>query len=270
MLSLKFGYKWVAVAAASEPVVGRQRHLRNFCCFSNRIHSNGISSEYQSDFSSPSSSSSSSKDFSSLEGLEDVMVGYLFGKKRATEVAHSVWKRVIRTGDTVVDATCGNGYDTLAMLKMVADEAGSARVYAMDVQKEALESASALLDESLCEKERKLVKLSSICHSRMEDVIPEGSPVRLVAFNLGYLPGGNKAITTKSETTLQALEAAYRILKPGGLISLVVYVGHPGGLEELETIQKFSGELGVENWICCKLQMLNRPLAPVPVFLFKR
>ena len=65
MLSLKFGYKWVAVAAASEPVVGRQRHLRNLCCFSNRIHSNGISSEYQSDFSSPSSSS---KDFSSLEG----------------------------------------------------------------------------------------------------------------------------------------------------------------------------------------------------------
>ncbi|KAG7010442.1 ytqB, partial [Cucurbita argyrosperma subsp. argyrosperma] len=249
MLSLKFGYKWVAVAAASEPVVGRQRHLRNLCCLSNRIYSNGISSEYQSDFSSPSSSSSSSKDFSSLEGLEDVMVGYLFGKKRATEVAHSyafvlhwplffnamvsielVWKRVIRTGDTVVDATCGNGYDTLAMLKMVADEAGSARVYAMDVQKEALESTSALLDESLSEKERKLVKLSSICHSRMEDVIPEGSPVRLVAFNLGYLPGGNKAITTKSETTLQALEAAYRILKPGGLISLVVYVGHPGGL----------------------------------------
>lgn len=53
---------------------------------------------------------------------------------------------------------------------------------------------------------------------------------RLVAFNLGYLPGGNKAITTKSETTLQALEAASRILKPGGLISLVVYVGHPGGV----------------------------------------
>ena len=53
----------------------------------------------------------------------------------------------------MVDATCGNGYDTLAMLKMVADEAGSARVYAMDVQKEALESTSALLDESLCKKE---------------------------------------------------------------------------------------------------------------------
>lgn len=265
MLSLKFGSKLVAVAAFP-PVLGRQRHLRNLCCCSNRFQSNGLSSECQIDFNSPLPS----RDSSSLEGLEDVMVGYFFGKKRATEVAHSVWKRVVRKGDTVVDATCGNGYDTLAMVKMVADESGSGHVYAMDVQKEALESTSVLLDESLSEKEKKLVKLSSICHSRMEDVIPEDSPVRLVAFNLGYLPGGNKAITTKSETTLQALKAANRILKPGGLISLVVYVGHPGGLEELETIEKFSGDLAVENWICCKLQMLNRPLAPVPVFLFKR
>ncbi|XP_022149585.1 uncharacterized protein LOC111017978 isoform X2 [Momordica charantia] len=264
MLSLKFGLKGVAVTTP-KPVVRRQRHFRNLWFSSNCIQSNGLSFEYQTEFSSPSSS----KEFSSLEGLEDVMVGYMIGKKRATEVAHSVWKHIIRRGDTVVDATSGNGYDTLAMVKMVADESGSGCVYAMDVQKEALAKTSALLEESLDEQE-KLVKLSSICHSRMEDVIPEGSPVRLVAFNLGYLPGGNKAITTKSETTLQALEAANRILKPGGLISLVVYVGHPGGVEELETIQKFASNLAVENWICCKLQMLNRPLAPVPVFLFKR
>lgn len=52
---------------------------------------------------------------------------------------------------------------------------------------------------------------------------------RLIAFNLGYLPGGDKGMITRSETTLLALEAAKRILMPGGLISLVVYVGHPGG-----------------------------------------
>ena len=53
---------------------------------------------------------------------------------------------------------------------------------------------------------------------------------RLVAFNLGYLPGGDKTITTVSETTQLALEATKKILIPGGLISLVVYVGHPGGM----------------------------------------
>ncbi|XP_050935280.1 uncharacterized protein LOC103496382 isoform X3 [Cucumis melo] len=266
MLSLKFGSKWVAVAT-SESLVGRQRHLRSLCCFSNHIHSNGLSSQYQIDVNSPLSS----KHSLSLEGLEDVMVGYFFGKKKATEVAHSyvVWKCVVKKGDTVVDATCGNGFDTLAMVKMVADESGSARVYAMDVQNEALESTSALLDESLSEKE-----FLVLCRRNLLNSLPFATAEWRMSFQriplLGYLPGGNKAITTKSETTLQALKAAHKILKPRGLISLVVYVGHPGGLEELETIENFSSDLAVENWICCKLQMLNRPLAPVPVFLFKR
>lgn len=60
-------------------------------------------------------------------------------------------------------------------------------------------------------------------------VILHHACVRLVAFNLGYLPGGDKKIITRSETTVLALEAAKRILAPGGLISIVTYVGHPGG-----------------------------------------
>ncbi|KAJ4829869.1 hypothetical protein Tsubulata_013127 [Turnera subulata] len=156
------------------------------------------------------------------------------------------------------------------MLKMVADESGRARVYGLDIQRDALDSTASLLDQTLSTKEKELVKLFPLCHSRMEEIVPENSPVRLVAFNLGYLPGGDKAITTVSETTLLALEASKRILIPGGLISLVVYVGHPGGREELETVEAFASGLSVDNWICCKFQMLNRPLAPVLVFLFKR
>lgn len=53
--------------------------------------------------------------------------------------------------------------------------------------------------------------------------------IRMVAFNLGYLPGGNKSIITASNTTVLALKAAESVLMPGGLISLVVYIGHPGG-----------------------------------------
>ncbi|XP_024460976.2 uncharacterized protein LOC7462554 isoform X2 [Populus trichocarpa] len=204
-----------------------------------------------------------------LSGAEEDLVGYVFGKKKATEVAHLIWKRVVQNGDTVIDATCGNGYDTLAMLKMVADELGRGRVYGMDIQGDALKRTSSLLDESVTLKEKELVKLFSICHSRMEEIVPANSPVRLVAFNLGYLPGGDKTITTASETTQLALEAAKKILIPGGLISLVVYVGHPGGMEELETVEAFASGLSVDNWICCKFQMLNRPLAPVLVLLFK-
>ncbi|CAK7355420.1 unnamed protein product [Dovyalis caffra] len=205
-----------------------------------------------------------------LSGVEDDLVGYVFGKKKATEVAHLIWKHVVRNGDTVIDATCGNGYDTLAMLKLVADESGRGHVYGMDIQRDALESTSSLLDESVPLKEKESVTLFSICHSRMEEIVPENSPVRLVAFNLGYLPGGDKKITTISETTRLALEAAKKILIPGGLISLVVYVGHPGGMEELETVEAFASGLSVDSWICCKFQILNRPLAPVLVLLSKR
>ncbi|CAK9153528.1 unnamed protein product [Ilex paraguariensis] len=86
-----------------------------------------------------------------------------------------VWKHVVRKGDAVVDATCGNGYDTLAMLKMVADQSKRGRVYAMDVQKVAMESTSSLLDQSASSDEKELVELYSICHSKMEEIVPKAS-----------------------------------------------------------------------------------------------
>ncbi|CAJ1958127.1 unnamed protein product [Sphenostylis stenocarpa] len=215
------------------------------------------------------SSSSFPKD-SPFSGLEDALVSYLFGKKRATDIAHMVWKQVVRKGDTVIDATCGNGFDTLAMLNLVADDSHDGYVYALDIQRDALDNTSLLLEKALNSKEKQLVKLFNICHSKMENVVPGNASVRLVAFNLGYLPGGDKGIITGSETTSLALEAAKRILMPGGLISIVVYVGHPGGREELEVVESFAAGLCVENWICCKLQMLNRPFAPIPIFVYRR
>ncbi|XP_013602727.1 PREDICTED: putative rRNA methylase YtqB isoform X2 [Brassica oleracea var. oleracea] len=189
-----------------------------------------------------SSSPSHSRNFP-VPGVEDVFVGYLFGRKKATEVAHVVWEQVIQKGDMVIDATCGN---------------------------DAIESTSSLLNQTLGSKEKERVKLFNMCHSKMEEIVPENSSVRMVAFNLGYLPGGNKSIITVSNTTVLALRAAERILMPGGLISLVVYIGHPGGREELEVVEAFGSSLPVSDWVCCKLQMLNRPLAPVLVFMFKR
>lgn len=199
-----------------------------------------------------------------------MMTGYIFGQKKATEVAHAVWKNVVRKGDVVIDATCGNGYDTLAMLRLIADNTSRGRVYAMDLQKGALESTSRLLDRSVSANERELVELYAMCHTKMEDLVPKGDAVRLVAFNLGYLPGGDKKIKTELETTLLALEAAKRIIAPRGLISIVAYVGHSGGREEFEMVQSFAAGLPINNWVCCKLQMLNRPLAPVLVLLYKK
>ncbi|TYI47076.1 hypothetical protein E1A91_D13G148200v1 [Gossypium mustelinum] len=157
------------------------------------------------------------------------LVIFLGRRKQQKWLICRVWRHVLHKGDIVIDATCGNGYDTVAMLKMVADESGHGRVYGMDIQTEALENTSSLLDETVTQKEKELVKLFPICHSRMDEVLPENTAVRLVAFNLGYLPGGDKGIITTLKTTLLALEASKKMLILGGLISLVVYVGHPGG-----------------------------------------
>lgn len=82
-------------------------------------------------------------------GLDDVLKGYVFGEKKATDVAHLLWKHVIQKGDTVIDATCGNGNDTLAMANMVKDEQSKGCVYGMDIQEDAIKNTSSLLDVSL-------------------------------------------------------------------------------------------------------------------------
>ncbi|KAF3783895.1 putative rRNA methylase [Nymphaea thermarum] len=140
-----------------------------------------------------------------------------------------VWQHIVRKGDTAIDATCGNGFDTLALLKMVSDESRNGCVLGFDVQQSALDSTSSLLNQSVDPIQKEQVKLFLMCHSRMQDVVPEGKSIRLIAFNLGYLPRGDKTITTVPETTFQALQSATEILDSGGLISIIAYVGHPGG-----------------------------------------
>ncbi|CAK9158026.1 unnamed protein product [Ilex paraguariensis] len=106
------------------------------------------------------------------------------GQEFSLETEHEqVWKHVVWKGDAVVDATCGNGYDTLAMLKMVADQSKRGRVYGMHVQKVAIESTSSLLDQSVSSDEKELVGLYSICHSKMDEIVPKGVTVSWMCFS---------------------------------------------------------------------------------------
>lgn len=104
-----------------------------------------------------------------------------------------VWRHIVQNGDILVDATCGNGYDTLAMVKMVADKSSTGRVYAMDIQKAALESTSSLLDESLDSDEVLLLFISLLLNlqgSSIEFVI-NNSVVSISAVGV-WLPLGCK------------------------------------------------------------------------------
>ena len=61
----------------------------------------------------------------------------LFGSTRVTTAAHRIFHRILRPGDSAVDATAGNGHDSLLMAQLVGPE-GS--VTAVDVQPQASNS----------------------------------------------------------------------------------------------------------------------------------
>ena len=160
---------------------------------------------------------------------------------RPTALVQEILRPVIREGDLVIDATTGNGHDTL----FLADCVGAAgKVLAFDVQAAALASARARLEfASLSER----VEFFLESHAAMGRHAAAGS-VTVVMFNLGYLPGENHDLTTESDETLTALAAASDLLKPGGVLSVVCYPGHPAGAAEAVAVESWMASLAAHGW----------------------
>jgi predicted methyltransferase len=147
--------------------------------------------------------------------------------------AHDLIRPRLRPGDTAVDATVGNGFDTLFLLRQIQP---SGRVYGFDVQQAALDSTAdkagkaGLID---------CLSLMHESHAKMEEKIPAEfhGKINTCVFNLGYLPGSDKSVITQTDTTLSALNAAVRILSPSGILTVLAYPGHPGGAEETRQVE---------------------------------
>ena len=156
---------------------------------------------------------------------------------RLTELAQQAIAARLQPGDAAIDATAGNGYDTLFLARRVGE---SGRVFAFDLQPQALRQARARLQAAGLAAR---VTWHCLGHEHMDRVIPRSWHPRLRAamFNLGYLPHGDKRLTTTAATTLAALERAIGLLAPGGRISLIAYTGHPGGMEECEAVRQWLG-----------------------------
>jgi SAM-dependent methyltransferase len=145
-------------------------------------------------------------------------------------LAHRRWQNHLRFGDTVIDATVGNGHDALFLAKLVLAP-GRGRLLGFDIQKKALERTQKRLEEAL---DPSLLTQITLFHQSHEE-LPR-CPARLICYNLGYLPGGDKEITTKRESTLKSLQKALDLLEKGGLISITFYSGHNEGAREEEFI----------------------------------
>lgn len=169
---------------------------------------------------------------------------------------------VLKYGGTAIDATAGNGRDTLFLARLVGPEG---RVYAFDIQEKALAYTRKLLTEHGAARQ---VILISRGHEEMGKLVPE--PVDAVVFNLGYLPGGDHTLITKPATTVNALKSATTLLRPGGRIGLVIYTGHPGAIEELKIVENFTLSLTWEEFNVIKINYVNRNVhAPVIIVVEK-
>ncbi|MBQ9940490.1 MAG: class I SAM-dependent methyltransferase [Clostridia bacterium] len=155
------------------------------------------------------------------------------------------------------DFTMGNGNDTLFMSRL-AQKYGI-KIYAFDIQPQALQSTLANLDKNGAEKNYTLINDS---HSEMDKYLPAEGEMVCGMFNLGYLPGGNKTITTLRETTLTAIEKAVDRLTVGGVLTVTIYPGHPEGKIEGELIERYLSSLSNHEFNVLKYALCNKTDPP--------
>lgn len=174
--------------------------------------------------------------------------------------AHTFWSSLIHSGDVVVDATCGNGYDTLILAKLALTK-DTGWLYGFDIQEKAIQETKKRLQNELSDEILPRITLTNSSHeSFSEDISPHS--VKLIVYNLGYLPGGNKEFTTQSESTIISLEKGLGFLKSGGAISVTCYPGHNEGEREETAVLAFAASLSPQKYACTHQRWINRERSP--------
>ena len=176
-------------------------------------------------------------------------------------VVHEFLRRSVQPGAFCIDATAGKGRDT-ALLCRLTGKAG--RVLAFDIQEEAIRQTRALLEAEGLSAE---VVLDS--HANLEQYA-EPETVDCVVFNFGRLPGGDPAVFTRAETSVAALEASLRVLKPGGAVAIALYYGGANGYGERDAVMTWLETLDDRKFSVLRCDWANRRNdPPVPIFIWK-
>ncbi|MDN4526543.1 tRNA (mnm(5)s(2)U34)-methyltransferase [Fictibacillus fluitans] len=161
-------------------------------------------------------------------------------------------------GSAVIDATCGNGNDTLFLSRLVGV---SGRVFGFDIQELAIQNTTRrLLEEHAFDN----VTLFQAGHHTMKSAIPVHyhGTVAAAIFNLGYLPGGNKEIVTQSDSTIEALEQLFDLLATGGIAVLVIYHGHEQGKKERDAVLEYTRQLDQQKAHVLQYGFINQKNNP--------
>ncbi|WP_449355604.1 tRNA (mnm(5)s(2)U34)-methyltransferase [Virgibacillus natechei] len=175
--------------------------------------------------------------------------------KGILNVAHDLLEDSIEKGETTIDATCGNGNDTLFLSKVTGE---NGHVFAFDIQDQAIKTTNQLLKEY----SRKNVTLIQDSHANISDYVAVEQQIGGAIFNLGYLPRSDKSIITRGESTITALNTILHHLKKYGLIVIVVYHGHAGGKQEKDALLKYVGSLEQKAFTVLQHGFINQQNDP--------
>lgn len=176
-------------------------------------------------------------------------------------MVHSFLRETVHSGAVCIDATAGKGRDTALLCRLAGEEG---RVLAFDIQEEAIVQTRTLL-----EREGLRAQVIRDSHANMEQYA-ERESVDCVVFNFGRLPGGDPHIVTRAESSVAAIAAALRLLKPGGVMAIALYYGKENGYGERDAVLRHLAEL--DDRVCSVLscQWRNRRGdPPMPIFLWK-
>lgn len=169
----------------------------------------------------------------------------------------------VSPGDLCIDATMGNGHDTLLLSRLAGP---SGQVLSFDIQQAALNATRKLLLSQNAPDNTRLILDS---HSRMDAYASCGT-VSCIMFNFGYLPSGDHSLATRSETSIPAVLTGLKLLKPDGLMSLCIYSGGDTGFREKEDLLKLLKGLDCRKYLVIVSSYFNRPNhPPLPVLIRK-
>ncbi len=173
---------------------------------------------------------------------------------RILPFARSLIDLAVKEGDIVVDATVGNGHDTLYLAERVGP---SGHVFGFDIQAQAIENTTKRLREHHMESRVTLVQAS---HAELYVHIPSEYKGRITGamFNLGYLPGGDKQIVTRPNSTIAAIEQLLDIMAPEGVIVLVIYHGHPEGAIERDALLQYVSAIDQQRAHVIRYEFMNQ------------
>ncbi len=172
--------------------------------------------------------------------------------------AHLVIQQYLKAGGIAVDATVGNGHDTLFIAQQVGP---TGKVFGFDIQQQAIELTQARLNNTNITNNTQLFHTS---HINIEKYLGTdfGGKINVIMFNLGYLPGSDKSIITQAESTLSALNQAISLLAKSGIITIAAYPGHPGGDKETDAIKAWHKQLAADKYKLKTIYSANKETAP--------